>query len=142
MDISFCFVCILYADNWMNVYFHFIFMYDDIYIYVLDVHFNVTEIVNEFVSTIYSLGLLFIYNFWPLDHTYFKGDIYFKYCLYHLCKVTLVFVVFNMKSVDHPPSNPKKITIESSKKVFTAEIPRLGNIGNNPSQALIMPQNK
>lgn len=62
MDISFCFVCILYAINWMNVYFHFIFMYDDIYIYVLDVHSNVTEIINEFVSITYTLGLLFIYN--------------------------------------------------------------------------------
>jgi hypothetical protein len=62
MDISFCFVCILYAINWMNVYFHFIFMYADIYIYVLDVHSNVTEIINEFVSITYTLGLLFIYN--------------------------------------------------------------------------------
>jgi hypothetical protein len=47
----------------MNAYFHFIFMYVDIYIYVLDVHFDVTEILNEFVSTIYTLGLLYIYNF-------------------------------------------------------------------------------
>jgi hypothetical protein len=46
----------------MNVYFHFIFMYADIYIYVLDVHSNVTEIINEFVSITYTLGLLFIYN--------------------------------------------------------------------------------
>jgi hypothetical protein len=40
-----------------------------------------------------------------------------------------------MKSVDHPPSNPKKITIELSQEVFTIEIPRSGNNVNNPSQA-------
>jgi hypothetical protein len=40
-----------------------------------------------------------------------------------------------MKSVDHPPSNPKKITIESSQEVFTIEIPRSGNYGNNLSEA-------
>jgi hypothetical protein len=41
-----------------------------------------------------------------------------------------------MKSVDHPPSNPKKITIESSQEVFTVEIPRPGNNANKPRQSI------
>jgi hypothetical protein len=41
-----------------------------------------------------------------------------------------------MKSVDHPPSNPKKITIESSQEVFSVEIPRPGNNASNPSQSI------
>jgi hypothetical protein len=43
-----------------------------------------------------------------------------------------------MKFVDHPPSNPKKITIESSQKVFTIEIPRLGNNANNLRQSIAL----
>jgi hypothetical protein len=42
-----------------------------------------------------------------------------------------------MKSVDHPPSNPKKITIESSQEVFTVEIPRTKNNANNPRQSIV-----
>jgi hypothetical protein len=41
-----------------------------------------------------------------------------------------------MKSVDHPPSNPKKITIESSQEVFTVEIPHTRNNANNPRQSI------
>jgi hypothetical protein len=41
-----------------------------------------------------------------------------------------------MKSVDHPPSNPKKITIKSSQEVFTVEIPRPGNNANKPRQSI------
>ena len=70
-----------------------------------------------------------------LNRVKFKGDIYFKDCLYHSCKVTLVLAVFNIKYINHPPFNPKKITIESSQEVFTIEIPRSGNYGNNLSEA-------
>jgi hypothetical protein len=70
-----------------------------------------------------------------LNRVKFKGDIYFKDCLYHSCKVTLVLAVFNIKYINHPPFNPKKITIESSQEVFTVEIPRFGNNANNPSEA-------
>jgi hypothetical protein len=41
-----------------------------------------------------------------------------------------------MKSVDHPPSNPKKITIESSQEVFTVKIPRPRNNANKPRQSI------
>jgi hypothetical protein len=42
-----------------------------------------------------------------------------------------------MKFVDHPPSNPKKITIESSQEVFTFEMPRSGNNANNLRQSIV-----
>jgi hypothetical protein len=41
-----------------------------------------------------------------------------------------------MKYVDHPPSNPKKITIKSSQEVFTVEISRPGNNANKPRQSI------
>jgi hypothetical protein len=30
-----------------------------------------------------------------------------------------------MKSIDRPPTNPKRITIESSQEVFSVDIPRI-----------------
>lgn len=38
-----------------------------------------------------------------------------------------------MKSVDRPPANPKRITIESSQEFFSVEIPRPASIGVPPN---------
>jgi hypothetical protein len=38
-----------------------------------------------------------------------------------------------MKSVDRPPANPKRITIESSQEFFSVEIPRLASTGDPPN---------
>jgi hypothetical protein len=38
-----------------------------------------------------------------------------------------------MKSVDHPPANPKCITIESSQEFFSVEIPRPTSCGVPPN---------
>jgi hypothetical protein len=47
-------------------------------------------------------------------------------------QISSCFVIFNMKRVDQPPSNPKKIIIQSSQEVFTVEIPRSINDVNKP----------
>jgi hypothetical protein len=39
----------------------------------------------------------------------------------------------NMKSVDCPSANPKRITIESSQEFFSVEIPRLASTGDPPN---------
>ena len=38
-----------------------------------------------------------------------------------------------MKSVDRPPANPKRITIESSQEFFSVEIPRSASTGDPPN---------
>jgi len=50
----------------------------------------------------------------------------------------------NMKSVDRPPLNPKRITIESSQECFSVDIPRAAALREsaNPSVASSRPQRR
>jgi hypothetical protein len=47
--------------------------------------------------------------------------------------IYLVCSTQKMKSVDRPPANPKRITIESSQEFFSVEIPRPASIGVPPN---------
>jgi hypothetical protein len=80
-----------------------------------------------------------------LNRVKFIGDIYFKDCLYHSCKVTLVLAVFNIKYIDHPPFNPKKITTNQARKSSLLRSLGLGIMPTTqvrPLLQLMMPQNK
>jgi hypothetical protein len=61
-------------------------------------------------------------------------------CLFYaIIFLPKVFVILrrvsyrNMKSMDRPPANPKRITIESSQEFFSVEIPRLALTGDPPN---------
>jgi hypothetical protein len=61
----------------MYLYCHFLFMYVDIYIYGLAIHFSVFKIVQKFVNTFSAYLIFFMYTFLLLNHSYFY-DLYFK----------------------------------------------------------------